>query len=67
MRISGSTGAEKTDMLYSEVLAGSNGMVFYLYKENYHTKEDIDRAKSYLKRNRDVVNIYIVDVNKAEL
>jgi hypothetical protein len=66
MRISGATGSEKTDMLYSEELAGPNGMAFFLYKEDFHTKEDIDKAKAYLRRNRDVVKIYILDVEKAE-
>jgi hypothetical protein len=66
MRINGSTGSGKNDMLYSEELAGPGGMVFYLFKEEHHTKEDIDKAKDYLRRNRDVVGIYIIDVNKAK-
>ena len=36
-------------------LAGPNGASFTLIRESHHTDEDIEKAKRYLNRERDVV------------
>ena len=55
-----STGGEITDLFYRESLTGPNGMHFELFKELHHTKKDVDNAKAYLRKNRDVASITIV-------
>lgn len=57
----GATGdGEERDMFYHEELTGPQGMRYHLFVEHHHTSEDIERAKAYLKRNFDVVKIYLV-------
>lgn len=63
-RPNGATGATEKDFLFEEHLAGPNGMDFYLLKETWHTKEDMQRAKKILKQTRDVVSIYFVEFKK---
>lgn len=65
MKVNGTTGPNRTDMLYAERLAGPHGSSFFLFKEKFHTKEDIKRAKAFLKRNQDVVSIHIIDSKEA--
>lgn len=61
----GVTGiGEHYDMLYSMHLTGPQGARFTLFKERSHTKEDLDRAKRYLKATQDVVRIYVVEEKK---
>lgn len=60
--VHGSTGPEKEDYLYSEEITGPQGARFTLFEERYHSKEDRDKATRYLKRNFDVVKIYIQPV-----
>jgi hypothetical protein len=55
----GSTG-EPTDMFYRSFLYDAEGAHFQLLKENHHTKADIERAKKWLRRNRDVVSIKLI-------
>jgi hypothetical protein len=44
---------------YTWWLSGSEGASFALFREPRHTDEDIDRAKRWLRNNRDVVTIHI--------
>lgn len=50
---------------YAEELANINGMYFTLYQESHHTSEDIEKAKSYLRRERDCVKIVVKKVVAA--
>jgi len=43
-------------------LVGSNGMSFCLLQQPQHSHGDIDMAKRYLKRDRDVVRITVAKV-----
>ncbi len=45
-------------------LAGPNGAWFLLFKEPQHTKDDIDRAKHWLRQRRDVVSIETQEINQ---
>ena len=63
-RPSGATGIEKTDFLYEEHLAGPSGMSFFLLKEKWHTKEDMEKAKRILRNSRDVVSISFVELKR---
>jgi hypothetical protein len=47
-------------VVVDEELAGINGMAFTLFPDAHHTGADIERAASYLRRNRDVVSLYYV-------
>jgi hypothetical protein len=42
-------------ILYTWELAGPQGASFILFPDEIHTKEDIDRAKAWLRDNQDVV------------
>lgn len=56
----GATGeGEHGDMFFHEELTGPQGMRYHLFVEKHHTREHIERAKGYLKRNFDVVKIYL--------
>jgi len=60
-RAEGVTGTgEKEDMLFSSYLTGPQGARYELLREKHHTNDDVNRAKTYLKRNFDVVKIYII-------
>lgn len=50
-------------VVFKESLAGRGGMSFMLMPEADHTKEDIQRAASYLVANRDVVSLYFVRID----
>ena len=51
----------ESGMEYDSWLAGPEGMNFELHpKFGMHDKEDIDKAKAELRRDRDVVSIYVV-------
>ncbi len=58
----GCTGSHgnPTDMLFRSHLFGPDGAHFELLKEKHHTEADIAKAKAWLKRNRNVVNIKII-------
>lgn len=53
---------EKTDsgMPFDYHLTGPDGAHFELYPEPYHTEKDIKKAKTELRRDRDVVSIKII-------
>jgi len=59
MKYTETTGIKDKDMLFSECITGPQGSRFTLYKTLHHSKEDIKKAKSYLKSNFDVVKIYV--------
>lgn len=46
-------------IIYDYELAGSMGADFYLFPATWHTKEDIEEAKEYLRTQHDVVSLYI--------
>lgn len=52
--------ASSQGVAYLEELAGSQGMDFALLREPAHSNEDIDRAKRWLRANRDVVTIRVL-------
>ena len=54
-------------MFYAFELAGPQGARYWLFKEKHHRTEDIVKAKRYLKRNFDVVNIQIIKETKKSL
>ena len=56
----GSTGPEDIDMLYHEYITGPQGARYELLREKHHTNVDVEKAKLWLKRNMDVVKIYIL-------
>ena len=56
----GSTGPDKSDMLYRSYIDGPQGAKYELMKENHHSNEDITKAKSFLRRSFDVVSIHII-------
>lgn len=56
-----STGPDDKDMLFRSYVTGPQGMRYELLKEKHHTSDDIKRAKSYLRRNFDVVSIHIIE------
>jgi|694.fasta_scaffold03908_21 hypothetical protein len=47
-------------LFYKMAMAHHNGGSFELFKEHQHTKEDVDKAKQWLKTNHDVVSITVV-------
>lgn len=51
------TPADAGDVAFDYGLAGPDGAWFMLLKEPKHTKEDIQKAGAYLRRNRDVVKL----------
>jgi len=55
----GSTGPDENDLLYHDYITGPQGSRYVLWVEEGHSKEDVEKAKAYLKRNFDVVKIYI--------
>jgi len=61
-RAEGVTGeGEPEDMLFSSYITGPQGARFELFQEKQHGPEAIAKAKAYLKRNFDVVQIYIIE------
>lgn len=50
-------------VVFKESLAGRYGMSFMLMPDSNHTKEDIQRAGSYLRANRDVVSLHFVRID----
>jgi hypothetical protein len=50
---------------YDSWMASSNGMTFCLLQQPQHTPADIAMAKRYLKRDRDVVRITVVEVDRV--
>ena len=61
-RAEGVTGdGDYQDMLFSSYLTGPQGARFELFQEKQHGPEAIAKAKAYLKRNFDVVQIYIIE------
>ena len=58
----GVTGTgEHEDMLFSSYITGPQGARFELLKEHHHKDWMVEKAKEYLKRNFDVVKIYILE------
>ena len=47
-------------MFFTSYLTGLQGARYELFKEKQHTKEDIMRAKSYIRNNFDSLSIEIV-------
>jgi hypothetical protein len=61
-RAEGVTGTgEHEDMLFSSYITGPQGARFELLKEKHHQDWMIHKAKAFLKRNFDVVKIYILE------
>lgn len=48
---------------YNSWISGPDGAHFVIYKEPNHTKEDLQRAKGWLRNNRDVLSIQIKPYN----
>lgn len=46
-------------IIYDEELAGPNGMDFILFPATWHTREDIEKTKNWLRDTRDVVRIIV--------
>ena len=44
-------------------MVGSSGMDFCLLQQPHHTRNDIALAKRYLRRDRDVIRITVVEVD----
>ena len=65
-RPNGATGCERNGFLFEEHLTGPHGCSFFLLKEPWHTKEDMQRAKAILKQTRDVVSITFVEFKKQK-
>lgn len=60
LRPEGVTGTgEGEDMLFHSDINSPDGATFTLFVEKHHTKEDVERAKRWLKKNRDVVRIIL--------
>jgi hypothetical protein len=58
----GTTGnGEHEDMFYHEEITGPQGARYHLFKEKHHNSENLAKAKAWLKRNLDVVKIYITE------
>ena len=49
-----------SDMFYNYFISSKDGAEYQLFKEAHHTKEDVNKAKSYLKNNFDVLKITII-------
>lgn len=57
----GVTGkGDSSDMFYTMHVTGPQGARYELLQESHHTKEDIKRAKAYLRHNFDVIKITII-------
>jgi len=56
----GNTGESKNDMLFHESTSGPHGGYFQILQEAHHTKEDLARAKLWLRKNHDVNHITVV-------
>lgn len=62
----GVTGTgEPEDMFYNMHITGPQGARYELLKESHHTKEDINKAKAWLRHNFDVVKITIIKETKS--
>ena len=59
---------ETTDngMKYDWYVTGPQGARFNLYRLESHTKEQIEAAKAQLKREQDVVKIYVIKVSQKD-
>ena len=58
----GVTGTgEDSDMLFYSYVTGPQGSRYELFKEKRHSSEDLVKAQKYLRRNFDVVKIYIYE------
>lgn len=51
---------------YDSWLVGSSGMSFCLLQQPQHSGADIAMAKRYLKRDRDVIQITVVEVDRKD-
>jgi hypothetical protein len=49
---------------YDSWMVGSSGMRFCLLQQRHHSATDIAMAKRYLKRDRDVIQITVAEVDK---
>src|SRR5258708_39440761 len=48
-------------------LASSAGAAFELFREPHHTDDDIAKAESQLRQDRDVVSVSVTNVSESEL
>lgn len=55
-----STGPETTDAFFRSSASGPNGAHYDILKEPHHTKEDMEKAKAFIRRNFDPVGITII-------
>lgn len=51
---------------YTWDLAGSQGASFLLFPERKHTKDDVQKAKAWLKDNHDVVSLKVANEDELD-
>jgi hypothetical protein len=54
-------------LVFDYELAGPNGAAFELFREPQHSDEEIEVAKSQLRRDQDVVSLQVTNVSAEEL
>ena len=59
-------GITDSGMKYNSYMTGPQGSRFELYRTPRHTPVDVASAKMQLKREQDVVKIYLIDVTQEE-
>jgi hypothetical protein len=52
---------EASKLLFYKMGLSIDGGYFELFKEKQHTKEDVEKAKNWIRKHHDVVNIKIVE------
>lgn len=57
----------RSGVIFAYELAGPAGAAYELFREPRHTDEDIEAAKSQLRRDRDVVSISVTTVSPEEM
>ena len=55
-------GHDQYDGVYYDYDLCYDGMRAYMFKEDHHSKEDIEKAKRQLRREHDVVHLRVVEI-----